>query len=162
MLSTAVSIAVVAWALLVSHAPAILSTRSALFMVSPRRSRWFPADIGRENWLWAELGNLIAWYFPPSAENVNCENPHRKPALHLPDPNWCDLCGFQRFAPPKYEGFPTPSTRGITASQDVHRLPAVPACAKYVGGCKVEREHVGTAALGCPVEGSSTVPGTKV
>src|SRR5579863_3787648 len=38
MLSTAVSMAVVACALLISQAPAILSTRSALFIVSPRRS----------------------------------------------------------------------------------------------------------------------------
>src|SRR5271169_4731710 len=47
MLSTAVSIAVVACTLLISHAPAILSTRSALFIVSPRRSRSFPAGTGR-------------------------------------------------------------------------------------------------------------------
>ena len=46
MLSTAVSIAVVACALLISHAPAILSTRSALFIVSPRRSRSCPAETG--------------------------------------------------------------------------------------------------------------------
>src|SRR6202142_4341539 len=47
MLSTAVSMAVVACALLISHAPAILSTRSALFIVSPRRSLSFPAGTGR-------------------------------------------------------------------------------------------------------------------
>ena len=52
MLSTAVSMAVVACALLISHAPAILSTRSALFIVSPRRFRSFPADTGRKYWLW--------------------------------------------------------------------------------------------------------------
>src|SRR5271165_6568219 len=49
MLSTAVSMAVVACALLISHAPAILSTRSALFIVSPRRSRSCPAGTGRKN-----------------------------------------------------------------------------------------------------------------
>src|ERR1700722_207512 len=38
MLLTAVSTAVAACALLISQAPAILSTRSALFIVSPRRS----------------------------------------------------------------------------------------------------------------------------
>src|SRR5579863_6918934 len=48
MLSTAVSIAVVADALLISQAPAILSTRSALFIVSPRRSLSCPAHTGRE------------------------------------------------------------------------------------------------------------------
>src|SRR2546429_7626220 len=42
MLLTAVSIAVVACALLISQAPAILSTRSALFIVSPRRSLSHP------------------------------------------------------------------------------------------------------------------------
>src|SRR5579863_6968127 len=47
MLSTAVSIAVVADALLISQAPAILSTRSALFIVSPRRSLSCPAHTGR-------------------------------------------------------------------------------------------------------------------
>ena len=45
-LSTAVSMAVVACALLISHAPAILSTRSALFIVFPRRSHWGPAETG--------------------------------------------------------------------------------------------------------------------
>src|SRR5579864_446900 len=49
MLSTAVSIAVVACALLISHAPAILSTRSALFIVSPRRSRSSPAHAGKKH-----------------------------------------------------------------------------------------------------------------
>src|SRR5579864_8371885 len=43
MLSTAVSMAVVACALLTSHAPAILSTRSALFIDSPRRSLFMPS-----------------------------------------------------------------------------------------------------------------------
>src|ERR1700685_3734013 len=46
MLLTAVSIAVVACALLISQAPAILSTRSALFIVSPRRSHSHPAHTG--------------------------------------------------------------------------------------------------------------------
>src|SRR6202167_2772653 len=49
MLLTAVSIAVVACALLISQAPAILSTRSALFIVSPRRSLSYPAHTGRTN-----------------------------------------------------------------------------------------------------------------
>src|ERR1700676_568146 len=44
MLLTAVSTAVVACALLISQAPAILSTRSALFIVSPRRSLSYPAQ----------------------------------------------------------------------------------------------------------------------
>src|SRR5437660_6214053 len=35
----------------------------------------------------AELGNLTARYSPPSAANVNCENPRRKPVSHLPGPN---------------------------------------------------------------------------
>src|SRR6202047_3905558 len=43
MLSTAVSMAVVACALLISHAPEILSTRSALFIDSPRRSLFMPS-----------------------------------------------------------------------------------------------------------------------
>src|SRR5579863_10010316 len=81
MLSTAVSIAVVACALLISQAPAILSTRSALFIVSPRRSRSCPAYTGRKMAL-AELGNLTVLYSPPSAANVNCENPRRKPVSH--------------------------------------------------------------------------------
>src|SRR5579872_2396158 len=49
MLSTAVSMAVVACALLISQAPAILSTRSALFIVSPRRSLSCPAGYREEN-----------------------------------------------------------------------------------------------------------------
>jgi hypothetical protein len=36
----------------------------------------------------AELGNLTVSYSPPSTPNVNCENPRRKPVLHLHDPNW--------------------------------------------------------------------------
>ena len=36
----------------------------------------------------AELGNLTVLYSPPSAANVNCENPRRKPVSHLPGPNW--------------------------------------------------------------------------
>src|SRR6266446_3002043 len=48
MLLTAVSIAVVAAALLISQAPAILSTRSALFIVSPRRSLSHPVHTGRK------------------------------------------------------------------------------------------------------------------
>src|ERR1035438_10509124 len=51
MLLTAVSIAVVACALLISQAPAILSTRSALFIVSPRRSRSYPAQYREDNCL---------------------------------------------------------------------------------------------------------------
>ena len=91
MLSTAVSIAVVACALLISHAPAILSTRSALFIVSPRRFRSCSADTGRAR---AELGNLTASYCPPSAAKVNCENPRRKPVLHSLSPNWGHASGF--------------------------------------------------------------------
>src|SRR5207302_4229365 len=53
-LSTAVSMAVVAGALLISDAPAILSTRSALFIVSPRRSRSYPAWTA--NYAWFALG----------------------------------------------------------------------------------------------------------
>src|ERR1700757_197987 len=59
MLLTAVSIAVVACALLISQAPAILSTRSALFIVSPRRSLSYPVHTGRKQ-LVSELGNLMA------------------------------------------------------------------------------------------------------
>src|SRR5580704_962712 len=47
ILLTAVSTAVVACALLISQAPAILSTRSALFIVSPRRSLSYPAQTGK-------------------------------------------------------------------------------------------------------------------
>lgn len=42
----------------------------------------------------AELGNLTATYCPPSAANVNCENPRRKPVSHLPGPNWAERSGF--------------------------------------------------------------------
>ena len=42
----------------------------------------------------AELGNLTARYCPPSAANVNCENPRRKPVSHLPGPNWAERSGF--------------------------------------------------------------------
>src|SRR5436305_2383784 len=59
-LSTAVSMAVVACALLISHAPAILSTRSALFIVFPRRSHSCPAETGTAFGVRAELGNLTA------------------------------------------------------------------------------------------------------
>src|SRR5579871_6924940 len=52
MLSTAVSMAVVACALLISHAPAILSTRSALFIDSPRRSRSSQPAPGGHFGLW--------------------------------------------------------------------------------------------------------------
>src|ERR1700722_5178252 len=51
MLLTVVSIAVVACALLISQAPAILSTRSALFIVSPRRSRSYSAQYREDNCL---------------------------------------------------------------------------------------------------------------
>ena len=64
MLSTAVSIAVVADALLISQAPAILSTRSALFIVSPRRFLSCPAHTG-ENKLCLSWGNLTACIFLP-------------------------------------------------------------------------------------------------
>jgi hypothetical protein len=36
----------------------------------------------------AELGNLTVLYSPPSAANVNCENPRRKPVSHPTRPNW--------------------------------------------------------------------------
>src|SRR5690349_15459091 len=45
MLSTAVSIAVVACVLLISQAPAIRSTRSALFIVSPRQNPVLPQQV---------------------------------------------------------------------------------------------------------------------
>lgn len=35
----------------------------------------------------AELGNLTVLYSPPSAANVNCENPRRKPVSHLHGPD---------------------------------------------------------------------------
>src|SRR5579862_3451346 len=63
MLLTAVSIAVVACALLISQAPAILSTRSALFIVSPRRSRSYPAQLPGGQKLVSELGNLTEGIF---------------------------------------------------------------------------------------------------
>src|SRR3984885_13509713 len=66
MLSTAVSIAVVADALLISQAPAILSTRSALFIVSPRRSLSCPAHTGEQQAV-PVLGNLtVCTFLPPS------------------------------------------------------------------------------------------------
>ena len=83
----------------------------------------------------AELGNLVARYFPPSAGNVNCENPRRKPVSHLPRPNWGCLSGFWR----TWRRFPTPSTIRVLPSQDVHRPPAFPACAKHTIRCKVGR-----------------------
>jgi hypothetical protein len=46
--------------LLISQAPAILSTRSALFIVSPRRSLSHPVHTGRTKTLVSELGNLMA------------------------------------------------------------------------------------------------------
>src|SRR5208283_3388764 len=63
--------------------------------------------------------------------------------------------------------FPTASTVHAVTSQDVHSPPAFPACANRTPGCKVKKEQfwrrlsrrnrVGTAALGCPVERSSTL-----
>jgi hypothetical protein len=52
--------------LLISQAPAILSTRSALFIVSPRRSLSCPAHVGN-NKLCLSLGNLtVCIFLPPS------------------------------------------------------------------------------------------------
>ena len=42
----------------------------------------------------AELGNLTVSYCPPSAANVNCENPRRKPVSHPQGPNWGCRGGF--------------------------------------------------------------------
>src|ERR1700691_4314473 len=74
MLLTAVSMAVVACALLISQAPAILSTRSALFIVSPRRSLSYPAQYREENSS-CLAGKPDGRYSPLSAQNVNSENP---------------------------------------------------------------------------------------
>jgi hypothetical protein len=41
----------------------------------------------------AELGNLTVLYSPPSAANVNCENPRRKPVSHSLGPNWSRRSG---------------------------------------------------------------------
>src|SRR5713226_8457788 len=63
MLLTAVSIAVVAAALLISQAPAILSTRSALFIVcfsSQVSLSCIPSAHREETSLVSELGNLMA------------------------------------------------------------------------------------------------------
>src|SRR3981081_133526 len=58
----AVSIAVFACALLISHAPAILSTRSALFIFSPRAGFFRSQRITGTKGL-AELENLTACVF---------------------------------------------------------------------------------------------------
>src|SRR6266571_8191213 len=52
MLSTAVSMAVVACALLISQAPEILSTRSALFIRFSSQVSLHAQPITAENWLW--------------------------------------------------------------------------------------------------------------
>src|SRR5579863_3631914 len=93
MLLTAVSIAVVACALLISQAPAILSTRSALFIVSPRRSLSCPAESGRDRSS-RPSEKPDGWYFPLSGENVNCENPRQKPVSHPHVPDWGCRGGF--------------------------------------------------------------------
>ncbi len=84
------------------------------------------------------LGNLTVLYSPPSAANVNCENPRRKPVSHLPDPNWAYPSHFSGLT---MRGFPTSSTGQARGSQDVHRQATFPACAKAGFGCKVEREE---------------------
>jgi hypothetical protein len=42
----------------------------------------------------AELGKPDGWYFAPSMENVNCENPRGKPVLQPAGPNWALGSGF--------------------------------------------------------------------
>src|SRR5271156_6835847 len=59
MLLTAVSIAVVACALLISQAPAILSTRSALFISFSSQVSFIPSTIPGGKQLLCGLGNLI-------------------------------------------------------------------------------------------------------
>ena len=49
----------------------------------------------------AELGNLTVLYSPPSAANVNCENPRRKPISHRSGPNWAIPSAFS----PQPKGF---------------------------------------------------------
>src|SRR5579871_2258947 len=73
MLSTAVSIAVVACVLLISQAPAMRSTRSALFIVSPRHN-----SISAPKRVLGELEPMLGRnsdvsYFPPTSRVVNCE-----------------------------------------------------------------------------------------
>jgi len=51
-------------------------------------------SLDREDMVSTELGNLTAWYSPPSGANVNCENPRRKPISHLQGPNRAYRSGF--------------------------------------------------------------------
>src|SRR5271168_91119 len=64
-LSTAVSIAVVACALLISHAPAILSTRSALFMSLSSQVSFVPSLHREAKLAMAELENLTGGILLP-------------------------------------------------------------------------------------------------
>ena len=82
----------------------------------------------------AELGNLTVLYSPPSAANVNCENPRRKPVSHPLGPKWGRRSGVSH----RGAGFPKLSTASATGSQVVHRSAAFPACAEAVFGCKVK------------------------
>ena len=93
-------------------------------------------------------------YFPLSGENVNCENPRRKPVLHLPLPDWGWRGGFWGWSYPRKGGarrsetpeskrgavFPHTSTDTHSPAQVVHRLLKFRACGKLVSGCKV-REY---------------------
>src|ERR1700733_2013249 len=142
MLSTAVSMAVVACALLISHAPAILSTRSALFMrfssqVSFHAQPSSSSPDRREIPAMAESGNLTA-----------------RILLRLQRKSTVKIRAGSLFCTPRTRigairaafqsaglAFPPPSTGHILGSQVVHRETSFPACAKPVPGAKSKEEN---------------------
>src|SRR5579863_7492308 len=140
ILSTAVSIAVVACALLISHAPAILSTRSALFIVAPRRSRSCPACTGRKKLALTGLGNLTARIVLPlmrmSTVKIRAGSLFRNPSARI-SPTKAPFAL-------RLNGFPPLSTKHRRPSQDVHRSAGIPACAKLALGAKSEQHSCAT------------------
>ena len=81
----------------------------------------------------AELGNLTARiFYPPwrmSTVKIRTGSLFRTSLVRM---------GLPGRSCPDRELFPKPSTGHALASQDVHRLPSLPACTKPWGGCKVE------------------------
>src|SRR5271156_5097849 len=138
MLLTAVSIAVVACALLISLAPAILSTRSALFIVvSPRRflSYAYPAPIPGGQKFVSGLGNLTGRILLSPARmstvKIRARSLFRTPTSRIGAAG----AGFGW----RRKRFPRFSTALAQASQVVHRALVIGTCGERPFGCKVRR-----------------------
>jgi hypothetical protein len=137
ILLTVVSIAVVACALLISHAPAILSTKSALFIVSPRRSLSCPAQYREVQTRLSGLGNLTGGILLSlgrmSTVKIRAGSLFRNSPSRS-GPGRADFRSGGRIFPPV-------STDSAGAAQDVHRARMFRTCGKPGSRCRV-REQV--------------------